>query len=89
MWVSLESNFVDCDLTTPNVHSDRCLWPGAVGADLNCKDRAIWQGATSLRHGEKAPDGCDKTVELDWLGIELVAPSCHSLFALAGQRVRR
>ena len=89
MWASLESDFVACGLTTPNVHSDRCLWPGALGADLNCKDRAIWQGATSLRHGEKAPNGCDKTLELDRLGVELVAASGNRLFALAGQRVRR
>ena len=63
MWVSLESDFVDCGLTTPNVHSDRCLWPGAPGADLNCKDRAIWQGATSLRHGEIIDAVVAKVVE--------------------------
>jgi hypothetical protein len=37
---------------------------------------------------KKAPNGCDKTLELDRLGVELIAPSGDRLFAFAGQRVR-
>src|SRR5947209_19641823 len=35
-----------------------------------------------------APNGCDQTLEFDRFGIELIAPRCNGLLALAGQRMR-
>jgi hypothetical protein len=58
----------------------------AQGSPLVCS--AARQDQASLGVREKAPNGGDKTLELDRLGVELVAPSGNRLFALAGQRVR-
>jgi hypothetical protein len=35
--------------------------------------------------GENAPNGCDQPIELDRLGVELVAPRRERLFTLAGE----
>src|SRR5262249_22215826 len=43
----------------------------------------------SFRVGDNAPNGCDQPIELDRLGVELVAPRRERLFALAGERMRR
>jgi hypothetical protein len=37
---------------------------------------------------EHAPNGRDQPIELDRLGVELVAPRGERLFALAGERMR-
>jgi hypothetical protein len=38
--------------------------------------------------GENAPNGCDKPIKFNRLGVELIAPGRKRLFAFAGERVR-
>src|SRR5262245_23450885 len=74
-----------------------------LGTDLNCSEllgcHPEWpvihpfeithiQGSPSFEVGEDAANGCDQPVELDRLGVKLVAPCRERLFALTGERMR-
>src|SRR6516225_9956318 len=50
--------------------------------------RVLQHSRASFALGENAPNGCDKTLEFDRFGVELIAPRRECLFALAGERMR-
>src|SRR5262249_1533514 len=58
--------------------------------DIRCHEHlelfSIADASLSVR--KNAPQRCNQPIEFDRLGVELVAPCCERLFALAGERVR-